>query len=79
MPSSFVASWINPPKDFSLDLFAVVMAQKAGLEVIRIPVRFDKRMYGSSKWNNGLRSRIKFIERTIRFSITLRRSFYVDH
>lgn len=72
-PKSFFESWDNPPYDFSLDLYAVYMANKMGLSVIRFPVLFPERIHGESKWNNeGLKSKWKFIKRTLQFSVELK-------
>ena len=70
-PSSFFKSWRNPPKDFSLDLYAYYQAKKSGYLVRRFPVKFNKRLYGTSKWNINLISKFKFIKRTIKFTIDL--------
>lgn len=67
----FFDTWINPPSDFSLDLYAFVMAQKAKLRIFRIPVYFGKRIYGDSKWNIDWRAKAKFIKRTISYSLEL--------
>lgn len=69
---SFFESWINPPADFSLDLYAFYLARKARLEVMRFPVLFKKRVYGTSHWNVGWRSKWKFIKRTLDFSFKLK-------
>lgn len=72
-PKFFFESWDNPPFDFSLDLYAVYMAKKAGLSLVRFPVLFPERIHGESKWNNeGLRSKWKFIKRTLQFSKELK-------
>jgi polyisoprenyl-phosphate glycosyltransferase len=71
---SFYKSWQNPPKDFALDLYAFYMAKRAKLRIIRFPVRFGPRKYGSSTWNTGMQARIKFIKRTLAFSRKLKRS-----
>lgn len=72
-PKSFYQTWENPPYDFSLDLYAVYMAKKAGIIVIRFPVLFPKRIHGESKWNNeGWKSKWKFIKRTLKFSVELK-------
>ena len=77
-PKVFYDTWENPPFDFSLDLYAVYMAKKAGLPVQRFPVLFPKRIHGQSKWNNdGLKSKWKFIKRTVLFSRELKRR--VEH
>ena len=72
-PASFFKSWVNPPKDFSLDLYAYYQAKKSGYIIRRFPVKFNKRLYGSSKWNKDLFSKFKFIKRTINFTINLSR------
>ena len=64
----FFDTWINPPKDFALDLYALYMAQKAGLRIERFDVVFPKRIHGASHWNTGLASKWKFIKRTVGFS-----------
>ena len=64
----FFETWINPPKDFSLDLYALFMAQKSGLHIERFDVMFPKRVHGTSHWNTGLVSKWKFIKRTVGFS-----------
>lgn len=72
-PREFYHNWKKPPCDFSLDLYAVYMAKKAGLSIQRFPVRFPERIHGESKWNNdGLRSKWKFIKRTLVFSRELK-------
>lgn len=72
-PRSFFEQWESPPNDFSLDLFAYYQAKRNSLKVIRFPVFFGKRLYGQSHWNIDLRSKWKFIKRTIEFSLTLRK------
>lgn len=70
----FFETWKNPPQDFALDLYALYMAQKAGFRIERFDVAFPKRLHGESHWNNGsLRSKWKFIKRTLDFSIRLKR------
>lgn len=69
----FFESWKNPPKDFSLDLYALYMAQKGGLKIIRFDVIFPKRIHGESHWNNGIASKWKFIKRTVEFSTKLKK------
>lgn len=72
-PKVFFDSWENPPHDFSLDLYALYMARRKKLRVIRFPVLFPERIHGESKWNTGLRSKWKFIKRTIDFSVKLKK------
>ncbi|MEI9851610.1 MAG: hypothetical protein WDN24_13070 [Sphingomonas sp.] len=68
---SFFEGWSDPPHDFALDLYAYWTACDAGLEIRRFPVRFGPRVFGTSHWNSGLQGRIKFIRRTLGFSMAL--------
>lgn len=70
---SFFLTWVEPPKDFSLDLYVYHAAKHAGLRVRRFPVRFGERAFGVSHWNVNWRAKAKFIRRTLGFSFQLRR------
>lgn len=69
----FFESWENPPYDFALDLYALYMARKKNLNIIRFAVLFPPRIYGESHWNTGLKAKGKFIKRTIIFSKKLKK------
>ena len=73
-PKVFFDGWEHPPYDFSLDLYALYMARKKNLKVVRFPVLFPERIYGESKWNTGLQAKWKFIKRTIDFSVNLKKN-----
>jgi glycosyltransferase involved in cell wall biosynthesis len=62
---------LEGPDDFSLDLFTMVRASQAGYRQTRFPVDFGPRFQGSSKWNTSSRARLRFIKRTIDFSLAL--------
>jgi hypothetical protein len=68
----FLADWSRPPQDFSLDLYAFIMARRQGMKVARIKVYFLSRIHGHSNWNFGLTSRLKLIRRTLRYAFILR-------
>jgi glycosyltransferase involved in cell wall biosynthesis len=74
-PRAFYEQWKNPPHDFSLDLYAYAMALRSRLKIVRFPVLFENREYGSSHWNTDWRSKVKFIKRTIDFSMRLRKNW----
>ena len=76
--TELVKEWKKPPSDFSLDLYALVMASKGGFKMSRFPVKFLPRQFGESKWNVGFRSRVKFIRRTLSYSFALRRALNED-
>lgn len=70
---AFFERWQAPPHDFSLDLYAYYQARRSGLRVRRFPVRFGERAYGSSHWNVNWRAKLRFIRRTVDFSLRLRK------
>ncbi len=77
-PNIFHKSFFNSikntcPKDFSLDLYFLYMAQKKNLKIVRFDVVFPARIHGESSWNTGLSSKWKFIKRTIDFSLKLKK------
>ena len=74
MNRSVYVSWSDPPEDFSLDLYALVMAKNMNLKIARFKVNFLKRLEGESKWNSGFVSRYKFVFRTIKYSLLLRKT-----
>lgn len=73
-PKRFYESWINPPRDFSLDLYSYYLAKQNNYKIKRIRVNFLKRISGQSKWNINFMSRIRFILRTIKYSFKLKLS-----
>ena len=64
--------WKNPPLDFSLDLFAFYMAKTNRYNIKRFSVDFPERIYGTSKWNIDFKTKLKFIKRTLKFSMKLK-------
>ena len=73
MSKRLFESWESPPADFSLDLYAYVVAKQNSAIISRFPVDFSTRLAGISKWNNGILSRFRMIWRTIKFAIKLKR------
>ena len=72
---NFLKAGKKPPKDFALDLYALYMAQKAGLKIERFDVLFPERVHGESHWNNGsIKAKWKFIKRTLDFSVKLKKA-----
>lgn len=70
----FFGMWKNPPSDFSLDLYALYLAQLKRLRILRFNVQFPPRIFGSSHWNTGLKAKWGFIKRTLFFSRRLKKS-----
>jgi len=71
MKRSLFDSWVNPPEDFSLDLYSFVIAKKRKCRIHRTKFVFSKRTSGHSTWNFGFRSRVKMILRTLNYAISL--------
>ncbi|MEQ1513142.1 MAG: glycosyltransferase family 2 protein [Lysobacteraceae bacterium] len=72
-PRAFYERWRDPPHDFSLDLYAYYQALHRGLQVRRFPVHFGDRAHGSSHWNVDWKAKVRFIKRTMDFSLRLRK------
>ena len=72
---SFFETWENPPLDFSLDLYVYYVAKNNGLNIKRFPVNFGRRVHGVSSWNISPAAKLRFIRRTLNYSITLMRKF----
>ena len=72
-PREFFSDWKNPPHDFSIDLFAYVMAKRQRLAIRRLSVQFPDRLHGQSAWNTSFRARVRAITRTMKFCFELRR------
>ena len=66
--------WKNPPNDFSLDLYAYYFAKINSCVIKKFPVYFGKRVYGTSHWNTGIKSKYNFIKRTLLYSFTLKKN-----
>ncbi|MFA5995917.1 MAG: glycosyltransferase family 2 protein [Patescibacteria group bacterium] len=68
---TFLDKMINPPTDFSLDLYTLYLAKKNDYTIKTIPVNFSKRLYGESKWAFSFSSKYKTILRTIKYIFQL--------
>ena len=69
----FFETWRVPPDDFALDLYAYYEAKSQSIKVRRFPVEFGERVYGQSHWNVDWKSKWKFIQRTVSYSLKLRK------
>jgi len=67
-------SWKNPPTDFSLDLYAILIAKKKKSRIVRSKFVFSKRNSGRSSWNHGFKSRVKMVNRTLTYAVALYRN-----
>ena len=72
-PRKFFETLRNPPFDFSLDLYLIYAAKKAGYAIKTVDVTFSARIHGESKWAYNWSSKYKTILRTIKYIFALRR------
>lgn len=63
---------VEPPEDFSLDLYLLVLARKNNCRVLTFPVFFEKRLHGVSSWAFNWHSRLKSVVRTIKYIFELK-------
>jgi hypothetical protein len=70
---AFFEALIEPPHDFSLDLFALYEARRRGLQVLEQPVRFEARRHGQAKGGGTLRGKWRLTRRTWAYMLELRR------
>jgi len=73
MKKELYDSWLNPPSDFSLDLYSLLIAKKRKVTIFRSKFHFSKRTSGESTWNFGFKSRLRMISRTLRYALLLLR------
>jgi glycosyltransferase involved in cell wall biosynthesis len=71
MKKELYDSWLNPPSDFSLDLYSLLIAKKRKVTIFRSKFYFSKRTSGESTWNFGFKSRMRMISRTVRYAFLL--------
>ena len=65
--------WKNPPRDFSLDLYALAFASNQKIQIVRREFEFKNRVSGSSTWNFGVKSQYLMVVRTLKYAVALRR------
>ncbi len=51
----------NFPDDYSFETYVYLKAKYDGLHFIRPKIKYGKRMFGKSHWQNGILSEVKFI------------------
>ncbi len=78
-PRELLAAMKRPPNDFSLDLYALFVARKRGMTVLRLPVNFGLRVHGEAKGGGSVRLKWKLTKRTLAFILQLRRDARAGH
>jgi len=63
----------NPPSDFSFDTYVFWLAKKHKYIFLRKKVKFPNREFGNSKWDFGLKSKINFSYKNLKYLLKLNR------
>ena len=71
--SNLLEKVIHPPIDFSFDTYIYWLALTNNYKIVREKYSFPPRVYGSSKWNFGIISRLKFSKNLIKYFFYLRK------
>jgi len=71
--SNLLEKVIHPPIDFTFDTYIYWLALTNNYKIVREKYSFPPRVYGSSKWNFGIISRLKFSKNLIKYFFYLRK------
>jgi glycosyltransferase involved in cell wall biosynthesis len=71
--STLLEEVTSPPVDFCFDTYIYWLALKNEFTLVRKNFKFPPRQYGESKWNFGLKTRLKFSSDLIKYFVKLRR------
>jgi hypothetical protein len=74
VPSSLLEQVLEGPDGIEFETFTVFAMRQAGLELLRPPAPFGRRVHGASHWNKGLRSQLALLYRLLRYVTELRKN-----
>ena len=63
----------NSPKDFSFDLYFLLIAKKENLKIYEFPIIWHKRYAGEAKGGGSFKLKIKLTLRTLNFMYKLKK------
>ena len=64
---SYINKFINPPLDFSLDLFIMIFFKSNKIKINSFPVFFKNRLHGESIGGGSMKGKSKLIIRTLKY------------
>ena len=73
-PRSFLYYIRDYPKDFSLDLYLLVMAKSKNYRIINHEVIMKKRLFGEAKGGGSFKGKLKLIKRTLVYIFELKKN-----
>ena len=72
----FIKLMNDPPNDFSLDLYLIVLAKINNYEIINYPVITKNRIAGIAKGGGSLKGKLKLTLRTFKYIFELKNKIY---
>ena len=72
---NFLSFFKNPPNDFSLDIYLMVVAIQNHYKIIEYPVRWDERVAGEAKGGGSIKAKLRLIIQTLKCIIALKKKF----
>ena len=70
----FLNEFVNPPLDFSLDLYLIYFFKSKGIKVKSFPVYFKKRQHGEAKGGGTFKGKLKLIIKTLKYIHKLKKT-----
>ena len=67
----------NPPLDFSLDIYLMVVAIQNHYKIIEYPVIWDERVAGEAKGGGSIKAKFRLIIQTLKCILALKKNFKV--
>lgn len=71
-----LAQLLEPPVDFTFDLYLLLEARRMGWKSASVPVLFPDRKHGVSNWAGSFRSKLRTVLTYIRFMLRYRRRHF---
>ena len=73
-PKNFLKMLENPPLDFSLDLYFLLIAKINNYKILENPITVHKRVAGKAKGGGSLLAKIKLTSRTLNYIFRIKKS-----
>ena len=78
-PKIFSRSFLNflkdPPSDFSLDIYLMVVALQNHYKIVEYPVTWDERIAGEAKGGGSIKAKFRLIIQTLKCILALKKNF----
>ena len=68
----------NPPLDFSLDVYLMVVAIQNQYKIIEYPVSWDQRVAGEAKGGGSIKAKIRITIQTLKCILNLKKNFFLS-